>query len=115
MVYWLTGAVAPRAPRTVRAAVALGVAWAVEFGQLLRAPWLVALRATTLGHLALGTDFDARDLGEYAVGVGAAALADWAARRVRTAQRSRPARIDRAGRNDRTGESARTGQIDRTS
>jgi hypothetical protein len=32
------------------------------------------VRATTLGSLVLGNDFDARDLAAYALGIGAAAL-----------------------------------------
>ncbi len=76
MVCWWIGALAPRASLWARAAAALAVAWAVELGQLWRAPWLVALRATRLGHLVLGADFDARDLAAYAAGVaGATALA----------------------------------------
>ena len=42
---------------------------AVELSQLIRTPALNALRRTTLGHLVLGTDFDARDLVAYAGGV----------------------------------------------
>ncbi|MGZ8492750.1 MAG: DUF2809 domain-containing protein [Gemmatirosa sp.] len=34
---------------------------------------MVALRGTRLGHLVLGTDFDARDLLAYAAGVACAA------------------------------------------
>jgi hypothetical protein len=32
------------------------------------------VRATTWGHLVLGSGFDARDLASYALGVGGAAL-----------------------------------------
>jgi hypothetical protein len=32
-------------------------------------PWLDAVRATRLGHLVLGSDFDGRDLLAYAIGV----------------------------------------------
>lgn len=72
MVYWLAGVVAPGARVATRAAAAVGFAWLVEAGQLVRLPWLVALRATPIGHLVLGSDFDARDLASYALGVGAA-------------------------------------------
>ena len=72
MVYCWLGVVAPRAGVARRALAALGVAWAVEAAQLLRWPWLVALRAMPLGHLVLGADFDARDLAAYAVGVACA-------------------------------------------
>ncbi len=73
MVFWWIGALAPRASIRVRAACALAVAWTVEAAQLWRAPWLVALRGTRLGHLVLGTDFDPRDLLAYAVGIACAA------------------------------------------
>lgn len=76
MIYGLTGVLAPRAARSRRSAVAALVCAAVEASQLLRAPWLVALRATRLGHLVLGSAFDARDLVAYGVGVAGAALLD---------------------------------------
>ncbi len=85
MMFWWIGALAPRASIGVRALGALGVAYAVEASQLWRAPWLIALRATRLGHLVLGSDFDARDLLAYAAGVGAAAA-------LAAALASRPAR-----------------------
>ena len=72
MMCWWIGALAPRASLRARAGAALAVAWAVELSQLWRAPWLVALRATRLGHLVLGADFDPRDLAAYAVGVAGA-------------------------------------------
>ena len=72
MVYWWLGALAPHARPLRRASAALAIAWSVELLQLWRAPWLLAVRATTLGHLVLGSDFDARDLGAYAAGVGMA-------------------------------------------
>ncbi|MGZ8376976.1 MAG: ribosomal maturation YjgA family protein [Gemmatirosa sp.] len=73
MMFWWIGALAPRASIGARALWALGVAYVVEVAQLWRAPWLVALRGTRLGHLVLGTDFDARDLLAYAAGVACAA------------------------------------------
>lgn len=73
MMFWWTGALAPRASLRARAVAALAIAGAVELSQRWRAPWLVALRATRLGHLVLGADFDARDLLAYAVGVACAA------------------------------------------
>ncbi len=76
MITWLAGAIAPGVPRRRRAIAALGVCWAVELSQRYHAPWLDAWRATTLGHLTLGTDFDPRDLGAYALGVLAAYLVE---------------------------------------
>ena len=76
MLYWWIGALAPGASWRARAAVAIAACVAVELGQLVRTPALDAVRATTLGHLVLGSDFDARDLVAYAAGVAAAALLD---------------------------------------
>jgi hypothetical protein len=47
---------------------------AVEASQGLHAPALDSLRATRIGHLVLGSDFDPRDLLAYALGIAAAAL-----------------------------------------
>lgn len=87
MVFWWIGALAPRAPTPARAAIALAIAVAVEVSQLWRAPWLVALRGTRLGHLVLGADFDARDLAAYAAGVACAAALAAALGRTRAAHR----------------------------
>jgi sterol desaturase/sphingolipid hydroxylase (fatty acid hydroxylase superfamily) len=48
-------------------------------GQLIQAPWLVALRAHPLGHLVLGSTFGWGDLIAYTAGVAIAALVDKAA------------------------------------
>ena len=76
MILWGAGAAVPWVRPAVRAAAALGVCFAVEVSQLYHAPALDALRGTTLGQLALGSGFDARDLAAYAAGVLAAALLD---------------------------------------
>jgi hypothetical protein len=41
---------------------------------MYHAPWIDALRSTTLVQLVLGSGYDARDLVAYALGVAAAAL-----------------------------------------
>ena len=69
MIGWWIGALAPRMRAGRRAAVALALSWAVEFSQLYHAPAIDAWRHTTLGALMLGTGFDGRDLGAYALGV----------------------------------------------
>ena len=55
---------------TLRLAV---LAWAtsclVEVSQLYQAPWINAIRATTLGHLVLGSTFSWLDIAAYTVGV----------------------------------------------
>jgi hypothetical protein len=80
MMTWWIGALAPGAPIARRGAAALAVCWAVELGQLLHGPALDAARRTTIGHLVLGSDFDARDLAAYAAGVLAAAALEWVIR-----------------------------------
>ena len=62
---------------------ALATSFAVECFQLYQAPWASALRATTLGRLALGTTFGWMDLLAYTVGagLGLAAESGWRALR----------------------------------
>lgn len=69
MMFWWIGAALPLVRPMVRAWLAIGVCVAVELSQLYHVPWLDAIRATTPGHLVLGSGFDARDLVAYAVGV----------------------------------------------
>jgi len=74
MVVWWISAIAPASRLPWRAAVALALCFAVEFGQLWRFPALNALRRTAAGHLVLGSGFDPRDFGAYAAGVLTAVL-----------------------------------------
>lgn len=83
MVYLALAFVAPGASVARLALGAFAISTLVETLQLLRAPWLVAIRETTLGHLALGSTFAWRDLAAYAVGVTGGALLDWAITRTR--------------------------------
>lgn len=80
MMTWLVGVLTPHRAITTRAAIALAISFAVEFSQLVHAPALDSLRASTLGHLVLGSGFDARDLVSYTVGVVAAMLIERALR-----------------------------------
>ena len=59
----------PRASTSRIAGLAFAASCLVEFSQLYRAPWLNALRATTPGHLVLGSTFAWPDIAAYAVGV----------------------------------------------
>jgi hypothetical protein len=62
---------------TVRCAIlTLIIAYLVEFSQLYHAPWIDAVRAYSLGHLALGSGFDPSDLVCYTAGVGIGVLID---------------------------------------
>ncbi len=81
MIYWATGAASPTARIGARVAGAVAVCWGVELSQIYHAPWLDHLRATTPGHLVLGSDFSGRDLGAYVVGVLGAAVLEAAVRR----------------------------------
>jgi Protein of unknown function (DUF2809) len=68
VVFLLLGFALPRVNTLKVTAIALFISYAVEFGQLYRAPWLVAIRSTTLGHLLLGSDFNWGDLVAYTIG-----------------------------------------------
>lgn len=69
MMGWWIGALAPNARPASRAGLALAICWTVEFSQLYHAPVVDGWRLTTPGQLILGTGFDVRDLGAYALGV----------------------------------------------
>jgi len=61
----------------VRAAlIALAFSFLIEFSQFYHAPWIDAIRATTIGGLVLGFTFVWRDLLCYTVGVGLGLLID---------------------------------------
>jgi hypothetical protein len=73
----------PRASLGRRAAGALLFAYAIELSQLYRAPWIDAVRRTTLGGLVLGFGFLWSDLLCYAIGILFGAAIDFAVRRER--------------------------------
>jgi Protein of unknown function (DUF2809) len=72
MVFLLYGFALRRASPMKIAALALCTSYVVEFGQLYQAPWIVAIRHTTIGHLVLGSDFGWMDLVAYTVGAAIA-------------------------------------------
>jgi hypothetical protein len=80
MAFCALGAVWPRQSTALNAALALGFCFAVEFGQLYRASWIDSIRATTLGHLVLGSHFGWLDLIAYVVGVAIGSAAEWLTR-----------------------------------
>ena len=57
--------------------LALVFCFCIEFLQLYRAEWLLAIRRTTLGHYALGQGFLWSDLGYYTLGITIAFLIDF--------------------------------------
>ena len=81
MIGWWIGAVIPDTRVASRAGLALAICWIVEVSQLYHTPLLDAWRRTTFGQLILGTGFDVRDLGAYAVGVLATAVFELSVRR----------------------------------
>ena len=76
MVFVGLALVTPRASGVRLAALAFAISCAVEFSQLYQAPWLNAIRRTTLGHLALGSTFSWPDIAAYAAGILLGALID---------------------------------------
>ena len=76
MIVFALGAIATRMRTWQLALWSLLICFAVEFGQLVQAPWLVALRAHPLGHLVLGSTFGWADLIAYTAGVAVAAFID---------------------------------------
>jgi Protein of unknown function (DUF2809) len=68
VVFLLLGFALPRVSTLKVTALALFISYAVEFAQLYRAPWLVGIRSTTIGHLILGSDFGWGDLAAYTIG-----------------------------------------------
>ena len=81
MIGWWIGAFAPASRPAIRAGFALAICWAVEFSQLYHAPVLDGWRLTIPGQLILGTGFDPRDLGAYALGVLATLILELLVRR----------------------------------
>lgn len=55
---------------------AYAVCIVVEFTQRYHTPALDTFRATRVGHLVLGSDFDSRDLLAYGIGVAIAVAVD---------------------------------------
>lgn len=69
LVYWLVGLLRPCWRSRGVASAAWCFAVAIEVSQLYYAPWLDALRHTTLGSLVLGQGFIWSDISCYTVGV----------------------------------------------
>ena len=76
MVFLLIAFAMPRWRSAVVAALALLVSSSVEFSQLYQAPWINSIRASTLGHLVLGSTFNWHDLTAYTFGVVVGYLAE---------------------------------------
>jgi hypothetical protein len=66
----------PRWPTLRVAIAALLFSFAIELGQLYRAPWIDEIRRTTLGGLVLGFGFLWSDLLCYMAGIGTGVVAE---------------------------------------
>lgn len=62
---------------TKSAILALAICFGIEFLQLYRAEWMLAIRKTTLGHYILGQGFLWSDLFFYTLGILIAFLVDF--------------------------------------
>lgn len=87
MIVLLLGAWAPTWSTARIAFLALAISFAVELSQLYQAPWIRALRDTTVGRLTLGSHFNAIDLLAYAIGAALGAWIDSALRRLQIHRR----------------------------
>jgi hypothetical protein len=82
MALCIAGVIWPRSSISRNAGLALAFCFAIEISQLYHAPWIDEVRATTLGHLVLGSHFGWWDLVAYTVGVAVGAAGEWLSRRV---------------------------------
>ena len=69
MVYCLLRVIFPTARLLYIAIGSLTISYCVEFSQLIRWPWLVEFRSTTVGHLMLGQGFLWSDIVAYTIGI----------------------------------------------
>lgn len=83
------GLALPGASTGLVAALAMAVSVLVELSQLYHAPWIDAIRGTSLGGLLLGFGFLWSDLACYALGVGLGAGIESGVRRTWTRQGTR--------------------------
>jgi hypothetical protein len=82
-LFWFLGLILPRMSPTRVAAMALGLSLLVELSQLYHAPWIDAVRRTTIGGLILGFGFLWSDLACYAAGVGLGVVLETIGRGIR--------------------------------
>jgi uncharacterized protein DUF2809 len=79
MVFLLWGIARPTISTGKLAALALATSYIDEFSQIYQAAWINSIRATTLGHLILGSAFSWWDMLSYTVGVALAVVCEKAA------------------------------------
>lgn len=81
MVFLIWAMVFPASSTSKLAGLALITSLLDEFSQMYHAPWIDAIRRTTIGHLILGTDFAWADIAAYVLGIAAVAAVDAIGRR----------------------------------
>ncbi|WP_332854086.1 ribosomal maturation YjgA family protein [Duganella sp. S19_KUP01_CR8] len=69
MVYLACSFIRPAAATGRLAASALAISYLDELSQLYQAPWINTIRATTAGHLVLGSAFSWYDMLAYTIGI----------------------------------------------
>ncbi len=74
--YLVIAWISPRLSVMQLAGTALVLSFLVELSQLYQAPWINAVRATSVGHLLLGQGFDPLDLLAQTLGVALATIVD---------------------------------------
>jgi hypothetical protein len=76
MIFLGFGFLFPAMPTVRIGLAAVAFSCAIEFAQIYRAPWIDSIRATTLGHLILGSGFSWMDIAAYSVGILLACLVE---------------------------------------
>ena len=76
MLFVLVSTLLAGRPILTRVAISLALAFLVEISQLYHAPWIDAIRQTTLGGLMLGFGFLWTDLICYSVGIAIGVLSE---------------------------------------
>lgn len=76
-VFLCCGLLLPRASTLKTGLLAALFSISIEFSQLYHAPWIEALRRTTLGGLILGYGFHWGDIICYLVGIAFGVLLEW--------------------------------------
>ena len=76
MLFLLVSTLLAGRPILTRVAISLALAFLVEISQLYHAPWIDAIRQTTLGGLMLGFGFLWTDLICYSVGIAIGVLSE---------------------------------------
>ncbi|RCS44729.1 DUF2809 domain-containing protein [Bremerella cremea] len=92
MMYLVVSTLLPGWRILSRGAIALSLAFLVEVSQLYHAPWIDAIRATTLGGLVLGFGFLGSDFVCYTVGVALGVASEGAIVRLARAAAEKPIR-----------------------